>query len=730
MYSFSPATGRYLSDSYPDFHDAASLTGLVDSAAAYLRTPLNIRLTGTAESMSVELVTEDYFCAAGVVPMLGRALSPEDGSAPVALASYALWESRYQRSSSILGSVIRMNGEPFTIVGVMPPGYRGMLLDWGDPPSLWTSLKHFNQLFPANTAKDYESRREVQMLMMLARLRPGVSVQEFQAALDVLAARLPTNPVRRLVALPSAQARFFPAYRAATIRFLWLLLTVSLAAVAIACFNLANLLMARSAARHQEMSTRVAVGASRARLLQQLIVEHAVLAGCACALSVPVAIGVTDWLRTVQFTYIFRPTLDLSTDWRALGIGMAAGMITAVLAGIAPAFKTARLKKHHASRAGLRDLFICAQVACAMAVLVSAAVLANTLHDNGKTRLGYDAHGVLLASLDVTNGERAAALLRDVRTQSQGAALAWVALPTTMRANIDVQTQSGTRTGAWTNLAFNWVSDEYFDVLRIPILEGRGILAADKRGSAPVAVVNRAAAALLWPGENPVGHRLRLRQEQQDREVAGVAEDIRVRALGQPEPPTPYLFLPLFQRSPINGVMLHVRTSGPPLAFADTLRQIFARIAPETAPPIMSTLEEYAGAGLEPMRVAAQATAAVSLLGIGLALAGVFASAAYRVTQQKREIAIRLAIGAKPGRVIRSFAARGLCVGTAGACLGLPAALWGVSLLRSAVAGTGVAGPGMLMLAMAALILAASAAGFAAAARITRLRPSDILRVQ
>jgi predicted permease len=726
VYSVSSATGRYLSDSYPDFHDAASLTGLVDSAAAYLHGSFNIRLTGSTESMTTELVTADYFRATGVVPVLGRALTPEDDNAPVAVASYTLWESRFQRSPSILGSVIRINGAPFTIVGVMPPGYRGMLLDWGDPPSLWTSLKHFNQFFPANTAKDYEDRRDVQMLMMLARLRPGVDVPRFQAALEVLAARFPTNPSRRLLALPSAQARFFPAYRAATIRFLWMLLAVSLAGVAIACFNLANLLMARSAARHQEMSTRIAVGASRARLLQQLIVEHAVLAGGACALSVPVAIAVTDWLRTVQFTYIFRPTLDLSTDWRALGIGMAAGLITAVLAGVAPAFKAAHLRKSHASRAGLRDLFVCAQVACAMAVLVSAAVLANTLHDNGKTRLGYDAHGVLLGSLDVSNATAATALLRDVRAQSEGAALAWVALPTTMRANTDVQTQPG----AWTNLAFNWVSDGYFDVLRIPILEGRGILAADERGSEPVAVVNRAAAALLWPGENPVGHRLRVRGETQDREVVGVAEDIRVHALGQPEPPTPYLFLPLFQRSVVSGITIHVRTPGPPLEFAGTLRQIFARIAPETAPPIVSTLEEYAGTGLEPMRVAAQATAAVSLLGIALALAGIFASAAYRVTQQKKEIAIRLAIGAKPGRVIRGFAARGLWTGVAGAAMGLPAALWGVSLLRSAVAGAGVAGPGLLIAATSTLILAALAAAFAAAARIARLQPSDILRVQ
>ena len=746
VYSFSPTTNRYLSDSYPDFRDVNSLSDLVDSAAAYLRSPLNIRLTAGAESMNTELVTGDYFRAAGIAPALGRPLIPEDdrpGAAPVALVSYALWESRYQSSASVLGSVIWMNGLPFTIVGVMPRDYQGMLLDWGGAPSFWAALTQFNRLFP--NVPDYQNRREVQMLMMLARLRPGVSVTQLQAALDVTASRIPADPRAgpsyRLLALPAAEARFFPAYRAATVRFLWMLLAVSLAAVAIACFNLANLLLARSAARHHEMSTRAAVGASRVRLLQQLVVEHAVLAGCACALSVPVAIAVTGWLRTVQFTYVFRPVLNLTADWRALGIGMAAGLFTAVLAGIAPAIRTARsgiasgLKAGRASRAGLRDLFVCGQVACAMAVLVSAAVLTKTLHDTGNTRLGYEARGILIGSLDVSNGGTVSqdnffrldrALLSEVRSQSSGAALAWQALPTTMRTTLDVQVDPE----VWKPLPFNWVSDGYFDVLRIPILEGRGILPTDDLHSQPVAVVNRSAAALLWPGENPVGRHLRIRQEQVDREVVGLAEDVRLHPLGQPEPAEPCLFLPLFQRSTPTGLTIHVRTQGDPLEFAGTLRQIAARIAPDAALSSVRRLEEQVEMGVEPMRVAAQATAAVSALGIALALAGIFASAAYRVTQQKKEISIRIAIGAEPARVVWSFAARGLWVGILGACIGLPVALWGVSLLRSAIAGVGVAGPFLLGAATVTLVVAAFAAAFAAASRIARIQPADVLRVQ
>ena len=243
VYSLSSVNSRYLSD-LSDFRDVASLTDMVDSASAYLRMKLNVRLTAGVESMNMELVTGDYFRAAGIAPVLGRPLAPEDdrpGAAPVALASYALWENRYQRSPSILGSAVRMNGVSFTIVGVMPPGYQGMLLDW------------YAEL-PSGAAHAFQTvgRRQRRRLREPPRgpdadaggeSSSGVKCRNFKRRWTRTAARS-RRPGYRLVALPAAQARFFPAYRAATIRFLWMLLAVSIAAVAIACFNLANLLLA------------------------------------------------------------------------------------------------------------------------------------------------------------------------------------------------------------------------------------------------------------------------------------------------------------------------------------------------------------------------------------------------------------------------------------------------------------------------------------------------------
>ncbi len=740
IYTFSRSSNRYLSDSYPDFRDITALTGLIDSTGAYLRTSLGVRIAAGTERMNTELVTGDYFRAAGVTPVLGRALTPEDdrpGAPPVALVSYSLWETRYARSPSVLGSAIWLNRLPFTIVGVMPQGYQGMLLDWYPDCSIWTSLVHFSRFYPSSTAPDLLNRREVQILMMLARLRAGVDVPRLQAALDVLAPRVAARSDHRFVAFPSIQARFFPSYRNGTLHFLWMLLAVSAAAVAIACFNLASLLLARAASRRHEIGTRLAIGAGRFRILQQFMVENAVLAAAACALSLPVAFAATYWLRDAPIMNGFSLTLDLSPDGRALAAGMLAGLITALAAGIVPALRASKnrdfrpLLANWGTVSAFRqwDLFIAAQIACAMTILVPAAMLAQNIRELGSVHLGYDPRGVLLASTAIEQANQAdgpaRALLTELRSQAPQAALASTALPTVLRNAWDVSTNSV----SWKPLSFSWISDGYFDLLRTPMLSGRAILASDDRHSQPVVVLNQSAASLLWPGENPVGRHLRLRREPTDREVVGIVEDIRLRPLGRPLTPEPYLFLPLFQ-SGSTGIEIHVRTLGHPLLFTGALRQIVARVAPDAALANIRTLTGQVDDGLKPMHLAAQATGAVSVLGILLAVAGMFAASAFRVTEQKKEIAIRIAIGAEPRRVIRSFASRGLWIGIAGACLGLLPAVWGARLLRTSITGASAPGMGLFIAAALVLMLASSLAAFAAARRISRVQPSDVLRVQ
>jgi predicted lysophospholipase L1 biosynthesis ABC-type transport system permease subunit len=235
---------------------------------------------------------------------------------------------------------------------------------------------------------------------------------------------------------------------------------------------------------------------------------------------------------------------------------------------------------------------------------------------------------------------------------------------------------------------------------------------------------------LLWPSENPVGHHLKLRQGDPDREVVGIVQDSRFRPLGTPVAAQPCLFLPLFQKTGSTALDIHVRTPGAPLRFAPTLRRIAADDAPDASLSGFRTLEDQSEEGLKPMQLAEQAVGAASLLGVLLALTGVFASSAYRVARQRKEVAIRIAIGARPGRVVTTFAYRGLWTGIVGACLGILPAAWGASLLRSTVTAAGVPSPGLFAAATFLLALFSAAAALAAARRIARFDPAGVLRIQ
>jgi predicted permease len=748
VYAFSRQRNAFVSSSYPDFRDVQSLGSIVESAAAFVRIPVNVRLAEGTERMNSEMVTADYFRTAGVAPILGRPLGPGDlspGAPPVTLVSYSFWENRYRRSTSILGSVAWIDGVAFTIVGVMPRGYAGSLLDWNSNPSFWIPLTQIRQMVAPFRSLDYENLRDMQWLMTIARLRPGAGLAQLQTAADTLAKRATERRDVSFVVLAANRARFFPGHRAGTIRILWVLVMVAAAALAIACFNLAGLLLARAAARQKEIGVRLALGAGRCRLLQQFIIENAVLAGCACALGLPMAVGITNSARA--FENAFGLSLNLSPDARALAISALAGLATAVLAGLTVAWKSSRMHlanamkdallqpSGRAARVSLRDLFVAAQVACAMVTLVTAALLGQSLWRWAAIPLGYAPHGILVGTFDALSARLPAGekeriyrtLLEEVRSETRGAALAAQAMPAGVRTRIDVAADGSA--GRWTTIDSNDVSDGYFELLRIPVVRGRSVLPGDDSQSRPVVVLNQTAAALFWPGQNPIGRRLRIRGEASDREVAGVVADARYRPLGETESPLPFAFLPIFQHLP-QVAAIHARTPGEPKNFVAALRRIVGRVVRDMPLSEVQPLDERVESGLSQVRLVSQAVGIVCAVGVGLALAGILASGAYRIVQRKREIAIRIAIGAEPGRLIRSFAARGAAIGLAGAAAGLFPAAWASSLLRSSLGGVDAPGPFLFGISAVALAVVTGAASWAVARRIALVQPADILRVQ
>ena len=427
--------------------------------------------------------------------------------------------------------------------------------------------------------------------------------------------------------------------------------------------------------------------------------------------------------------------MDTSLDPRALGLAMLVG----VASGLgATCFSLTPLRTGFRRRAPWRNALVAAQAACAMTVLAPAGLLAWSMHDLRATPLGFDPRGVLLASVDLSNANflREEAdrivrdLLREARAQAAEAAITTDnVIPTVMRTTLDVLPASEAASRRWRQISFARVSDGYFELLRIPALGGRTILPSDDRNSRPVAVVSESAAKLLWPGENPLGRTLWIRGEPAEREVVGVVRDVRYRPLGVAEAATPLLFLPLLQQyGRLGGLTLHVRPRGELLGFVQPLRRIAAGVAKDAPLYGIETMQEHVENGLAQMRAAAEATAAVSALSLILALAGIFAAIAYEVAKRRTEIAVRIAVGAPAGRVIGFVALRGVLIAAAGAAAGVAPAAWGAAMLRASIQGAGAPGPALFALAAVALTLAAAVAAWAAARRIARIQPADVLR--
>lgn len=754
IYTFSRLNANYLSDAFADYRDISALHEVVESATAYVRLPVTADLGDGAEILSCEMATGDYFRTLGVSPALGRALGPQDdrpGSPPAVLIADSLWASRFQRSPGVLGSTIPIGDVPFTVVGVMPRGYAGMLLDWGAAPVFWMPMAHIARVVPQFGTLDYRNRRDMRWLMMAARLQPGASVSAVQAALDVLRAQLDAaNPKIyadiRLLALPSSQARFFPAYRDATVRFVSLLVAISAVVLLIACFNLMNLQLARAAAREKETATLLALGASRGRVLQQFVIESVLLAVCAVALGLPLSLWLTKWLSSFHHVFALSLNLNLSPDPRVLLWSTAAGLMTGVATGVAPALRAGRANllsgmneaqarpfSRVTALAAARDVFVAAQVACAMVVLVSATLLGGSLRDLQRAPLGYSTHNTLLATLASKGSSADAtryqmfyrALLSELRARApEGAALVWQPLPGSQRWTRQV-TANGSTT-APREVEGNVVSDGFFELVRMPLESGRGFLATDDQQSPPVVILNRTAANLFWPGQDPVGRSMRVAGESSDRQVAGVVSDAAYHPLAGNH--TPYFFLPLAQ-SYRPQMTICVRTPRDPLAFTPVLRRIVRQLDGRPLSDIR-TLESQVASGWEQLRLTAVSTSAAGAVGTVLALAGVFAVTAFRVVQQRRQIAIRIALGAGHRRVMTAFALKGLAVGSVGAAAGGVLAVWATGLLRSSLRGVAAPDAAVFFVSAAVLLVLVFAASLIPAWQILRVDPATLLRVQ
>ncbi|HLB38224.1 MAG TPA: ABC transporter permease [Gemmatimonadales bacterium] len=730
---------------YLDYRDrAAGLSGL----AAHHIDDITLN-TGDVSQVGLALyVSGNYFDQLRLGPALGRLFGEEEartaGTPSVAVISHALWQERFGGDPSAVGRVIHVNGQPLTVIGVAPAGFPGTML--GARPPVYLPLGLYDRL---NLGSD-SNRRGREWLMLFGRLAPGTSREQAEAALTVTARQL-ADVGEYLEGLRPTGVRLQPfslvppmLHRGVAGFMTLLLATASLVAL-IAAVNVAGMLLTRGVARSRDIAIRLAIGASRRRVVQQLVFEGLVLAIGGAVLGVLLASWVAAFLETVRPPSAEMFRLDLALDPMVLGFGMAVSLAAGLLAGLVPARQASRpqlataLKEGSAgagARNRLRLTLVAGQLALSVLLLVATGLFLRTLQRALDTPHGFEPRGVLAMELNLRlNGYDEPrgrvfydGLLERVR-----------ALPGVEAASL---TGNIPLSGSWDQTRFRipglespdpsgfpvgfiLVGSGYFETLRMPLLAGRGFTPQDASSMRPVLVINETLARRFWPNESPIGKRVQ--SGPREAEVVGVVSAGKYR--GFAEEPVLFAYFP-FGQAYQPSMWLQVRVRGEMAPVAAAIRGELRVLDPNVAPIQVTTVEDVLGSSLFAQRLGAVLVGSFGLVGLTLAAVGLFGVLSLAVVQRTREIGIRMALGAGRGEVLRLVfrdAARPLALGVG---LGLLAALPAAQLLRGLLHGLNPADLATFTAVPAVFAVVALIAAYAPARRALRVDPMTALRYE
>jgi predicted permease len=757
LHTVTPDVPFHLQISWQNFRDLRERVRTLSSLIATGPATVSLSGGGRPEQVFGQMVTGDYFGVLGVKPALGRGFLPEEdrtpGSHPVVVLGDGLWRRRFGGDRGIVGRTIRMNGEAFTVVGVAPPGFRG--LQPLNSPELWVPMMMYPRVMPGRL-RPYFEVRGAPLLGVVGRLAPGRTLeqarQELESVSAALAAEHPqVNERRTVVPLPLLDTVGGPDEHAGYVRAAGLLLALVGAVLLIACANLANLLLARSAGRRPEMAVRLSLGSSRGRLVRQLLTESLLLVLAGGLAGLLLAAWARRLVPLLGSPYL-PDALEIPIDGRVLAFTLGISVLTGLLFGLAPALQAGRAdlaaglgnRAREAApgrlgRFGFQGLLVALQIALSLVALAGAAAFLRSLANARSIDPGFDHERLLVLSFDLDGAGYDEARGRDllrrmterleavpgVRSAAVGENLLLVE-PGLRRA---VAPDGGTLTadsGPPIIVQTNAVSPAYFDTMGIRRLRGRGFTGADRDGAPAVVVINRTMAERLWAGEDPVGRRFRfLGPDEPEREVVGVVEDSRYNELG--EEPQLYVFLPLAQAWS-SAVSLHVRTEGDPEDLLAAVRREVQAVVPQVPLVDVRPMSRVLDLELWAPRTGAALFSLLGGVALLLSLVGVYGVTAYGVAQRWREIGIRSALGARHGDVQRLFLRRGMAAVIAGLALGLAGALalsrWISSMLYD------VAATDPVLLGSAALLLTGAAllATWIPSRQAARVPPAVVLR--
>ncbi|OJH38049.1 ABC transporter permease [Cystobacter ferrugineus] len=729
--------------SYPDFRDwKANVKGL-SAMGTFAGATLTLGADGNPEHIPAEFVSEGYFEALGVSAALGRTFLPEENEVPdahaVAVISHGLWQRRLGGTRDVVGRTLLLNERSFTIVGVMPEGVGG----WDTRAQAWVPMMMISMDRGAATLE----RRGERWLSAVGRLAPGASLKGVQGELDTISARLaqvhPTTNAERGARAQLAQEAMFGELRPALL-MLWGAVGFVLLSV---CANIANLLLARAVARQHEMAVRVALGASRGRLVRQLVVESLLLAILGGVLGLLFSIWLMDLLRLLipeGFTTRLRFGLEAPVVLFNLGCALCAGLLVAVLPAIKlshPSFLDAlrdRSAQSGPGRGRLRNLLVATNVAVAVVLLVGAGLMVRSFQSLSRVDAGFNHEDVLTLTLHLPRERYQASALVDFQERLQERLSA---IPFFTAVSFSSDVPLGPRLSAGMvgvtpeavgsaeeriRMYRHSVAPSFFSTLKVPLLKGRVFTSADKEGMPRVAVISRSLEKRMWPRKGALGQQLNVGNGTMV-EVVGVAGDVRFRDLTETRDQEPDLYFPLAQ-SPQARLTVLMRTSAERAAALRAVGSVVHELDPKLALDNVASIEEYVARELSPTRLSMLLLGAFAGIALVLVSLGLYGLIAYMVSQRHKEIAIRMALGARMQDVLALILKQGLMPVAMGLAVGLPAALGLSRLISSQLFGLSPFDP-LTYISIATLLLTLSGVScYLPARRATKVEPAAALQ--
>jgi putative ABC transport system permease protein len=742
------ADGKRVQVTPANFLDWRAQNTVFEHLAATLTRPANLALADQAERIDLAMTSANFFSVFSVEPEHGRLFIPADeqaGHAAVVVVSHKLWQKRFAGDAALVGKPITLDGVSYTVVGIAPEGFQ-----YPDKTDVW--LPPFRLAPTLNERMDPTQVRGFGMLAAVALLKPGVSLPQAASEMETINARLrdqyPETNNRRFHRVVSLQTHLVGETRA----MLWLLLGAVSFVLLIACANVANLLLASAAARQKEMAIRTALGASRWRVVKQLLTESTLLA---------LAGGVGGFLMALWGVALITKLLpgdfprlqEIGVDWRVLIFAAATSIVTGLLFGLAPALQISKtevqgsLKESGRGASGsrrqnrLRQILIISEVALSLVLLVGGGLLFRSFLQLQSVKPGFDAHQLMTFRLSPsgTKYQRDADFISfyDNVLQKIGAipgvesagAINTLPLAKGPTLGFRIEGRAPLTLDKWPGANYRLVSADYFRTMNIPVSAGRAFTDRDKEGAPMVAVINQALARRDFANENPIGKRIAFGSNAQANwfEIVGVVDN--VRSLELQEEPTAEVYLSSLQDQ-FEGMSVVIRSGVEPASLIPSVRQAVAEVDKSQPVADIRTMENIVTAAVTQPRFNLFLLGLFGGVALLLSTAGIYGVTAYTVTQRTHEVGIRLALGAQVGDVLQMILRQGMLLISLGIVIGLVAALVLTRLLKSLLFGVSVTDPLTFIAVSLLLALVALLACYIPARRATKVDPLVALRYE